>query len=386
MEGHVLRRLPQHTAKGRAARARARARGRFASYVATQPHQPMPRGSRPNDCRIRKEPIFNSLVVSLLQANQFPNGSIIDAGAHTGTETCLYAQAAPSRVVHAVEPLFTNVKHIANKVASRLPNVAPIQAGLGAVEERITPSGGMFAVGQMFTAERIRRRQQQSEANRPQQPPPSSGSLDARKGWSRSSFVVRRLDSLFANEWRGETLGFAHLDVEGFELDVLRGGVATLRRDLPVVATELFVHANRSYSSELLAFMNALGYDSYLIDEVCAYRMDCRNLLHWPRARRGLLEYAAAPMSIARAAYRLFPVDAKSVLDYAFPCCEPGGACCPTNSAATDRKGVRIATVCCSAARVHQWLEGQGRSTLSGSMAAALSPPLYSKETVALDF
>ena len=296
-------------------------------------------------------------MVTLLQANHLPNGSIIDAGAHTGTESCLYAKAAPSRIVHAVEPMFTNVKHIANRVAPNFANVVPIQAGLGAFEETIVPSSGMLGVGQMFTLQRVKRRQPRIERA------PSSRSLETRSGWSRTSFVVRRIDSLFANEWRGETLGFAHLDVEGFELDVLRGAVATVRRDLPVVATELFVHANHSYSGALLAFMDELGYDSYLIDEVCAYRMDCRNLIHWPRARRGVLEHAAA-MSLARASYRLFPVNARSVLNYAFPCCATGGACCPSDSAQTDRKGVRLATVCCSAARVHQWIEGQGRSTL----------------------
>ena len=221
----------------------------------------------PTPCAVRKEPIFNSILVALLQSELLPNGSVIDAGAHTGTESCLYARAAPARVVHAIEPLYTNLVHIATTHAARWRNIRPIQAGLGAREETVQPSSGMHAVGQMFTPEKVRRRREHSAtAAAPLR------NLERRAQWSRTQFVVRRLDALFAGEFAGESLALAHLDVEGSELDVIRGGASTLRRDLPIVATELFVHANPAYSVALLALLHDLEYDSFLVEEVCVAR------------------------------------------------------------------------------------------------------------------
>ena len=76
------------------------------------------------------------------------------------------------------------------------------------------------------------------------------------------------------------------------------------RRDLPVFTTELFVHANQTFSTELLRFVHQMDYDSFIVEEVCGLRMDCRNLIHIPRQRRGL--YASVPVvTIALAAHRL---------------------------------------------------------------------------------
>lgn len=92
---------------------------------------------------------------------------------------------------------------------------------------------------------------------------------------------IRRIDSLFSNE----TLGFAHFDMEGGELDTLKGAAATIRRDQPVLTVELFVHKDKSYREQLLRLISDLGYSTYMVDEVCGWNLDCRNLLCLPRTR-----------------------------------------------------------------------------------------------------
>ena len=357
-------------------------------------------------CVVGREPVFNSIVLSLLQSNHVPPGSIVDAGAHKGTESCLYAMSSPSRVVHAVEPMRRNLVHIADALASQISNIRPIQAGLGFHEEIIVPSKGMRNLGQMYTPERTKRTYRLTKARR------AGRDLENRSDWSNVGFHVRQLDSLFKREWGGETLGFAHFDVEGMELDVLRGSVHTLQRDLPVFTTELFVHANHTYSRELLRYTHRLGYSSFLVDEVCGERMDCRNIIHWPPSTRWRPIFGGATSLVFGAAVKkLIHINESSVLDHAFPCCAQGGACCRTRRAggistvtttwndsaplhgaenasesvqwprprsspkaalspASPTLLLHGATACCSEHQVKRWLKWTHRSAKSGSTSA----------------
>ena len=55
-------------------------------------------------------------------------------------------------------------------------------------------------------------------------------------------------------------MGFLHLDVEGHELAALKGATRLLQRDAPLISYELAVHSNQTYSTELLSFVESLGY------------------------------------------------------------------------------------------------------------------------------
>lgn len=308
----------------------------------------MPAAAR---CRVRKEPVFINILLGLLGG--LPDGSVIDSGAHVGTETCLFAQAAPGRIVHAIEPLYTNVNAISTKYR-HLTNLRPIQAGLGSEEMMVEPISGMKAAGQMYDPAKLRKKRLRNS---------SAHSDINRRRW----FDVRRVDSLFQDEWRGETLALAHFDVEGAELDVLRGATATILRDAPVVTTELFVHANASYTRELMNYVSeTLQYDSYLVEEVCGLRMDCRNLLHVPRRRAGILN-ANPILGLAAASWKLFRVNEHTVSEHAFPCCSAGRACCSN----------ALSKTCCNEAVVQQWLNQRNRSFLSGSREQPMTPCMY---------
>jgi hypothetical protein len=88
----------------------------------------------------------------------------------------------------------------------------------------------------------------------------------------RASFVIHTLDELFARE----RLGFAHLDLEDHEIDALRGAHVVLHRDQPVFTTEVTVHRFPERVTELMLLIDALGYDSYLCEEVAGMRVSAQ--------------------------------------------------------------------------------------------------------------
>jgi len=93
--------------------------------------------------------------------------------------------------------------------------------------------------------------------------------------------------------------------VEGAELDVLRGGRRVFARDRPLFTTEVHVLLNRSFTLELVRHIEGLGYTPLLVhNESCGQRTDCRNLVNVPTERLT----AALRAHIEVNATRLVPV------------------------------------------------------------------------------
>jgi len=71
---------------------------------------------------------------------------------------------------------------------------------------------------------------------------------------------ARRLDGLAI-----ENVGFIKIDVEGFEAEVIRGALETIRRDKPVMVVESEeAHIKRDVE-ELMRFVEALGYETFAL-------------------------------------------------------------------------------------------------------------------------
>lgn len=62
---------------------------------------------------------------------------------------------------------------------------------------------------------------------------------------------------------------FIKIDVQGYERDVLSGGIETLKRHEPVLMVEEF-----RKSADLVAFLTDLGYEEYSFDDTGFYRAD----------------------------------------------------------------------------------------------------------------
>ena len=257
------------------------------------------------------EIIMESMMGTLFREEGFLNdeGSVMDVGAQFGEQACHYAVLAPQRTVYALDPSPSNTAAI-KKSFSVLENLKVMTMGIGETPGNavVSQSGYNMEIG--------------------------------------SKFEVTTMDNLFVK--RNEPLAFAHIDVEGVELGVLQGGKQTIETYSPIFTIEVRVYEDEDYTRRLLNYIYDLGYDAYLINEVCGIRMDFRNILAFPRKRNKVLEYSDA-FNLLMAGNLVIRVDPESIFDWVYPCCKAGGECCPSGDP-NDKQ-------CCMQDKVQSWLD-----------------------------
>ena len=289
------------------------------------------------------EPLLRSIVGGLFAEGLVPPGSVIDAGANSGEESCYYAERQPQRVVHAVEPVLSNVLRIQQRWGTHLSNLRVLRGGLGNVNRLVRDrkagvksfgQGSQVTEGNMGTKQEV--------------------DLAAAADKSDTVFRVYRVDDLFANEFKGERLGFAHFDVEGGELDLVQGAHATIMRDRPVFTVEVHVHNKPNETLALLHAVRALGYRSYLVEEQCGVPVDCRNIINLPRESNSFR--SSAILDFATSSGKLVAVSDANIATKAYAAaCAFGSVCCPHGPP------------CCYSTCVSSWLR-----TLVGAKAASM--------------
>lgn len=215
-----------------------------------------------HDCpKPRTEIKLNSIIAGLFAESNVPEGSIIDVGALDGAFSCFYASIAPQRTVHALDPTEANVQMFRRRYSHKFPNIQPMVGALG--EKRATISsvrlpkqmnGAMTQVTDIHVAAAAAA---------------SSGGKNKVSSSSDEGIQLYAADELFETRWRGERLGFAHIDVEGSELSVLRGMEKQIRKDKPLFTVEVHVHFKPEFTRDLVAFIEGLGYDAHLVEESC---------------------------------------------------------------------------------------------------------------------
>jgi FkbM family methyltransferase len=254
----------------------------------------------PNDCpKPSTELKLNSIIAGLFREDNMPRGSIIDVGALDGTFACFYARLASTRIVHALDPTPSNVEKFQRRYAHIFPNIQPMIAALG--ETR-----GSLSVNAL---PKIRNGAFMQLTN----------VHDAVEPQHDTGVPVYPADELFRTTWRGENLGFAHVDVEGSELSVLRGMEQRIRSDKPVFTVEVHVHFQPDFTLEMLGFINRLDYDVFLVEETCGEA----ELAATPGVPYSL--HVAASLASCRNAYGLpkldlLPTRPKLSVGYFGPC------------------------------------------------------------------
>jgi FkbM family methyltransferase len=177
------------------------------------------------------------LVLSLLPAD----GVFLDVGAYFGWYALNVAHSRPHARVLAFEPVPASQDHLEeNRVRNGLTNVRLVRAAVGA-----EPGEAEMAL-----------------------PPPTNGgsahlSMEGAGGHVR--VPVTTLDA-FAAEERLPRIDMVKIDVEGAELEVLRGAEGVLRRFRPLLLVELNPSALRRRGAEpnaLLDALAALGYETW---------------------------------------------------------------------------------------------------------------------------
>jgi FkbM family methyltransferase len=89
-----------------------------------------------------------------------------------------------------------------------------------------------------------------------------SNPLEDEDGSDRGELIVpmRRLD-----DYGLDNVGFVKVDVEGHELEVLKGGEETIRQNRPSLLIEIEDRHRKNAVSEVTAFITALGYSGFIL-------------------------------------------------------------------------------------------------------------------------
>lgn len=166
-----------------------------------------------------------------------PGMSILDIGANIGETTLEFSRlAGMSGNVFSFEPFPATYEKLYQHVnVNKCENVTLVNCALG---QKV-----MNAVMQSV--------------------PNNSGGNSITENGIGLNIQVKTLDN-WINENKGVTPSLLKIDVEGFEMSVLKGGRETLNKFKPVIFCEVndaFLKKNGSSAEDLAAFLIDLGYD-----------------------------------------------------------------------------------------------------------------------------
>lgn len=177
---------------------------------------------------------FNSLGL----IDEIPNGKVIfDVGSNDGTSINMIRQYFPSAIIWAFDPVVS--------ISSRDKNITFCNYACGDLESTIelfVPTVGRHRLSQYSSIDQ----------NKIEQQIRSDLKIGRRKiSFARVVAYTVSIDSLELST------SFIKIDVEGFELNVLRGAKKTIQRNRPIIVVEI----NDSESFESInKFLSSLSY------------------------------------------------------------------------------------------------------------------------------
>lgn len=199
------------------------------------------------------ERTLSALTLALFQEKWLLDGDILDVGANDGSWSCMYACFDRKRTVYAVDP---DPQHQAQISRCSYPNVKAMN----------------FALSNESGVLEFNRNNRDFVDMR----------NEGKKLHSKNIVRIESLDNLFLNIWKAKP-AFMHIDVEGHELKVLQGARKIIDLYHPVLTVEVHVEDNQAFTRNLVAYLaEDLRYRCFLVNELCGYKGDCRNLLCFP--------------------------------------------------------------------------------------------------------
>lgn len=204
---------------------------------------------------------------------------IFDVGGHAGQMTKIFAKLAPEGRVYTFEP-GSYALSILKKVVSfnRLKNVEICPFALSSETKESTLSIPLKKSGSVgFGISHIPTTKKETPSQHLEE-----------------KIKILPLD-LFMEQNKIPTLSFLKIDVEGHEMQVLKGAKKTLKVHKPCVMLELntdHLHRSNSSPTEVMDFMKDLGYTPYQISQGedsltdkftykdCDYLFSCKSLIY----------------------------------------------------------------------------------------------------------
>lgn len=202
--------------------------------------------NRPN-----KEPLMRRIVYELFSKNFLNKAkSIIDIGSWIGDNSVIWAKLLDKKsIVFAIDPSKDNQSYC--KILSRLNKIENINWINAVCSQKINEKLGL------------------------------DGTIDHavfKYNFDSVYFLSKTLDQIIFDNSSIKNISFMHIDVEGFELKVLKGAKNIIRENHPTIIFEQ--HISKDNVSEMFKYLQNFGYEIYMINEVLpGCELDCRNFI-----------------------------------------------------------------------------------------------------------
>lgn len=171
-----------------------------------------------------------------------PDGAVLDVGANIGVHAVQFAGLVPNGKVICLEPARKTFNWLLRNVAD-LENVIPINAAL-------SDAAGLYTF--FVAADNA-----------------YSGLKDTRRKAieRKETIACFKADELLLPLLGKQRVDLVKIDVEGFEMQVLRGMQELILRHRPVIFCEIFggEHSNPDPEATV-RFCTSLGYDAFVLD------------------------------------------------------------------------------------------------------------------------
>ena len=169
-------------------------------------------------------------------------GEILDLGANIGIMTYYLAKKFPTSKVFSIEPVPSNLnilKKIVNKY--KLMNVKVIQIALGEFPGQVSMVLPHFHGTKMQGLSHVKH--------------------ESIEMWNDGEVFDVSMDTL-DNLFPSEKIKGIKLDVENFEFYVLKGGMEVIKKNKPIIYSELWENENRS---NCINFLKELKYECKVV-------------------------------------------------------------------------------------------------------------------------
>ena len=180
--------------------------------------------------------------------------NVIDLGGWIGDNSIPWAMNLPESIIYCIDPSGKNIRFCKDMCAlNKITNVKPIQAAVSDKIETLTTNGNIDHCSFFYNN------------------PNNDG--------KHKEYAVT-LDSLH-DDGDIKDIGMMHLDVEGMEMRVLKGGESIIKKYLPIITFEQ--HLEIDDTEIIKKFLENEKYIIYMINEILpGCRSDCRNFLAFP--------------------------------------------------------------------------------------------------------